>query len=240
MDTERDFLRPINNTSIVQKVINRLTRAMINRELRAGDKIPTEMELANSFGVGRNSVREAIKVLSSFGVLEVRRPEGTFVTQGFSDKMIDPLLYGIILDESKSLESLKELREWMDWGILRLAARHADEDDISAIEKKFDELKDALRQGTDIDRIFNADNDFHETLDRAAHNSLFAKITDLVRKLTSEIRLRTVRAMSDMGKLNEMESAHEMLMNAVKTRNVSLSSDIIVYSYFYHYDVLKE
>ena len=240
MDTERDFLRPINNTSIVQKVINRLTRAMINRELKAGDKIPTEMELANSFGVGRNSVREAIKVLSSFGVLEVRRPEGTFVTQGFSDKMIDPLLYGIILDESKSLESLKELREWMDWGILRLAARHADEDDIKEIEKKFDELKDALRQGTDIDRIFNADNDFHETLDRAAHNSLFAKITDLVRKLTSEIRLRTVRAMSDMGKLNEMETAHEMLMNAVKTRNVSLSSDIIVYSYFYHYDVLKE
>ena len=240
MDTERDFLRPINNTSIVQKVINRLTRAMINRELKAGDKIPTEMELANSFGVGRNSVREAIKVLSSFGVLEVRRPEGTFVTQGFSDKMIDPLLYGIILDESKSLESLKELREWMDWGILRLAARHADEDDIIAIEKKFDELKDALRQGTDIDRIFNADNEFHATLDKAAHNSLFAKITDLVRKLTSEIRLRTVRAMSDMGKLKEMETAHEMLMNAVKTRNVSLSSDIIVYSYFYHYDVLKE
>jgi len=240
MDTERDFLRPINNTSIVQKVINRLTRAMINRELRAGDKIPTEMELANSFGVGRNSVREAIKVLSSFGVLEVRRPEGTFVTQGFSDKMIDPLLYGIILDESKSLESLKELREWMDWGILRLAARHADEDDINAIEKKFEELKNALHQGTDIDRIFNADNEFHETLDKAAHNSLFAKITDLVRKLTSEIRLRTVRAMSDMGKLKEMETAHEMLMNAVKTRNVSLSSDIIVYSYFYHYDVLKE
>jgi len=147
MDTERDFLRPINNTSIVQKVINRLTRAMINRELRAGDKIPTEMELANSFGVGRNSVREAIKVLSSFGVLEVRRPEGTFVTQGFSDKMIDPLLYGIILDESKSLESLKELREWMDWGILRLAARHADEDDISAIEKNLKSSKTRFIKG---------------------------------------------------------------------------------------------
>ena len=141
METERDFLRPINNTSIVQKVINRLTKAMINRELKAGDKIPTEMELANSFGVGRNSVREAIKVLSSFGVLEVRRPEGTFVTQGFSDKMIDPLLYGIILDESKSLESLKELREWMDWGILRLAAGHADDDDINAIEKNLTSSK---------------------------------------------------------------------------------------------------
>ena len=111
---EKSFLRPIDNTSVVQQVIDRLTYAMIYKELRPGDKLPTEMELASSFGVGRNSIREAIKILVSFGVLDIRRPEGTFVTNGFSDKMINPLLYGIILDQSDSIDSLKELREWVD------------------------------------------------------------------------------------------------------------------------------
>ena len=60
---------------------------MLNRELRPGDKIPTEAELAESMGVGRNSIREAIKILVYLGVLEIRRAEGTFVCEGFSESM---------------------------------------------------------------------------------------------------------------------------------------------------------
>ena len=70
------FLKPISTKSVVQQVIDRLTDAMLHKELRPGDKIPTEMELSESFGIGRNSVREAIKILVSYGVLEIRRPEG--------------------------------------------------------------------------------------------------------------------------------------------------------------------
>lgn len=239
MDTEKDFLRPIDNTSIVQRVIDRLTKAMINKELRPGDKIPTEMELANSFGVGRNSVREALKILSSFGVLEIRRPEGTFVTNGFSDKMIDPLLYGIILDETKSLESLKELREWMDWGVLRLAIKKADDNDIENLEQRFAELQAALST-KDVEKFFDADNKFHAALDEASHNELFAKIANLVRTLTSEIRLKTARHLCKLNRREEMETAHKMLLDAVKNREMNLSINMIVDSYFYEYGVLQD
>ena len=167
---EKSFLRPIDNTSVVQQVIDRLTYAMIYKELRPGDKLPTEMELAASFGVGRNSIREAIKILVSFGVLDIRRPEGTFVASGFSDKMINPLLYGIILDQSDSIDSLKELREWVDLGILELALEKAKPEDIFRLEEQLNKLLTEIEDG-DTHKIFVADDEFHEAISAAAHNS---------------------------------------------------------------------
>lgn len=238
MEETKDFLRPINTKSVVQRVVNRLTTAMINKELKVSDKVPTEIELSKSFGVGRNSIREAIKILVAFGVFEIRRPEGTFVTNEFSEKMLDPLLYGIILDESNSLESLKELREWIDWGILRLAVLKADEHDISELEKSFENLQTALQE-KDIQKIFDADNAFHVALNNASHNSLFFKIADLIRILTSELRLRTIKKMSQLDKLNALEIAHKNLLDSVKKNPATLSREIIVDGYFYNYDVLS-
>lgn len=238
MDESKEFLRPIDTKSVVQRVINRLTKAMIDKQLKLGDRIPTEVELANSFGVGRNSIREAIKILAAFGVLEIRRPEGTFVTSEFSDKMLDPLLYGIILDQSNSLDYLKELREWMDWGILRLAVVKADDNDQIALKKAFNDLKFYLEEG-DVNKIFEADNNFHNALNEAAHNPLFFKIADLIRTLTSEIRVRTIKSMAKMGKLSEMETAHKMFLDAIENRDSNLSLEIISDSYFYHYGVLQ-
>ena len=108
---EMTYLKKVTTQSVVQRVIDSLTDAMINRHLRPGDKIPTESELAESLGVGRNSIREAIKILVYLGVLEIRRAEGTFVCEGFSESMIDPMIYGIILDKEESYENLMELRE---------------------------------------------------------------------------------------------------------------------------------
>ena len=114
-------LKKVKNPSVVQQVIDSLTDAMIRKELRPGDKIPTENELSESLGVARNSVREAIKILVFLGVLEIRRPEGTFVCDGFSESMINPMIYGIILNQGDSWDSLMELREMTEAGVIRLA-----------------------------------------------------------------------------------------------------------------------
>ena len=234
-------LKPINDMSVVQQVIDRLTNAMINKELRPGDKLPPEMELAAMLGVGRNSVREAIKVLTSFGVLETRRPEGTFVTNGSSDRMIEPLLYGIILDQTDSLNALKELRELIDLGILKLAIQKATKQDMELLSERLLQLKEKLKTA-DVEAIFEADDNFHEAISEAAHNSLSAKIATLVRKLTSEIRLRTIRNMINLGKISEMERAHQVLFDMIKDKNsgnTGENRELVVDGYFYQYDILK-
>lgn len=237
--TEKNFLRPIDNTSIVQQVIDRLTYAMIYKELRPGDKLPTEMELAASFGVGRNSIREAIKILVSFGVLEIRRPEGTFVANGFSDKMINPLLYGIILDQSDSLDSLKELREWIDFGILELAMVKAEPEDLFQLEEQLDRLVYEIDKGN-VERVFMADDNFHEAISTAAHNSLLGQITKLVRTLTSEIRMSIIRNMINLGKGDELKKAHEDLFKVVKYKNDEEARKMLVEGYFYRYNLLRK
>jgi DNA-binding FadR family transcriptional regulator len=83
---------------VVQRIVDSITGAIVEGRLRPGAQIPTEMELSESMGVGRNSVREAIKILEAMGVLDIRRAEGTFVVQGFQNRMLDPLVYGLILE----------------------------------------------------------------------------------------------------------------------------------------------
>ena len=235
---EKNFLRPIDNTSIVQQVIDRLTYAMIYKELSPGDRLPTEMELASSFGVGRNSIREAIKILVSFGVLDIRRPEGTFVANGFSDKMINPLLYGIILDQSDSLDSLKELREWVDFGILELAMEKAEPEDLFQLEEQLKKLLEEI-DGGNAEKVFKADDNFHEAISMAAHNSLLGQIARLVRTLTSEMRMSTIRNMLKLGKGDELKKGHEDLFYVVKDKNDDSARKMLVEGYFYRYNILR-
>lgn len=125
-----EYLKKINRSSVVQRVIDRLTQAMLSGELKPGDKIPTEMELSEQLGVARNSIREAIKILVYIGVLEIKRAEGTFVCNGFSESLIDPMIYGIILNQQNEQE-LHELRAMVETGVMRLAVEKCSEEEIA-------------------------------------------------------------------------------------------------------------
>ena len=127
------YLKNLKQESVVQSVINVLTDAMRNKELKPGDKILPEPELAASMGVARSSVREAIKILTYLGVLESKRSEGTFVCNGFKESMIDPMVYGIILNQD-SFENLMELREMTETGMMRLAILKYDEEEMRTLE----------------------------------------------------------------------------------------------------------
>ena len=78
MDSNELEFPVIRNTSVVDSVKDWITDQMIKGNLRPGSKLPTEAELSQRLGVGRNSVREAIKQMEAYGVLYIKRAEGTF------------------------------------------------------------------------------------------------------------------------------------------------------------------
>ena len=98
-------------------------------------------------GVGRNSIREAIKILVYLGVLEIRRAEGTFVCEGFSESMIDPMIYGIILDKEDSYENLMELRELIEVGVMQLAMQKIQEADLHILKEKLNRMEKEIEKG---------------------------------------------------------------------------------------------
>ena len=135
-------VQKISNNA-VQQIIDTLTLRLLEGEIGPGDQIPTEVELAERFGVARNTVREAIKILVAMGVLEIRRPVGTFVCRGFSEPMISPLLYGIILGRGDSYDELMDLREIMETGTMLTVIRNATDEEIASLKKPLSALKNA-------------------------------------------------------------------------------------------------
>jgi DNA-binding FadR family transcriptional regulator len=230
-----DYLGKINNSSVVQQVIDSLTKAMIEKKLRPGDKIPTEMELSQSLGVGRLSIREAIKVLVYFGVLEIRRPEGTFVRHGFSESMIDPMLYGIILGASESLASLKELRNTVESGVIKLAMKKCTEEDRRTLMEKYSDMEKAVSaKPVNVQALFDADNGFHDTISEMAKNHLMARINSLVRQLTYDIRWRTNSNMLESGEGGTFLAAHKALCDIIFNKDTTNLEEILEQGYFYN------
>ncbi len=213
------YLKKVSSESVVQQVINALTDAMINRELRPGDKIPTEAEMAENMGVGRNSIREAIKILVYLGVLEIRRAEGTFVCEGFSESMIDPMIYGIILDKEDSYENLMELREMIEVGVLQLAMAKVQEEGLKSLKEKLGHMKTAIEAGSEnVENAFWADNEFHDAICNIGKNPLVNKINQVVRVLTYSMRFTTVETMIKTGRGQELYEAHQKIYEMIENK----------------------
>ena len=233
MNKNATYLKKLNSESVVQQVINCLTEAMINKELKPGDKIPTELELSETLGVGRNSIREAIKILVYLGVLEIRRAEGTFVCEGFSESMIDPMIYGIILDKSESYDNLMDLREMMEVGVVQLAMTKYNEQDMENLEEKLKAMKEAIEQGAhNTLEAFQVDNAFHDAVSQMGHNPLVDKINRVVQMLTYSVRLETVTHMIESGRGMELYKAHENICRMLREKDKSNINQNIIETYF--------
>ena len=231
MAEQASYLKNLKSESVVQKVINCLTDGMVSGELKPGDKLPTEPELAATLGVARTSVREATKILTYLGVLESRRSEGTFVANGFQESMIDPMVYGIILNKGEDFDSLMELRELTEVGILRLAIKKRSEEGLETIREKLDAFSDAVEQ-ENLTATFQADNDFHDAVSSLCQNDLVDKINRVVRVLTYAVRQKTVYTMIQTGRGQELLQAHWKIYEILYTKNMEGLEEFIHDTYF--------
>ena len=231
MAEQASYLKNLKSESVVQKVINCLTDGMVSGELKPGDKLPTEPELAATLGVARTSVREATKILTYLGVLESRRSEGTFVANGFQESMIDPMVYGIILNKGEDFDSLMELRELTEVGILRLAIKKRSEEGLETIREKLVAFSVAVEQGN-LTAAFQADNDFHDAVSSLCQNDLVDKINRVVRVLTYAVRQKTVYTMIQTGRGQELLQAHWKIYEVLYTKNMEGLEEFIHDTYF--------
>ena len=106
-------LSPIDNSSIVDKIIDRIVKAISTGQFKVGEKLPSEFELMEELNVGRNSLREAMKILSALGVVDIRRGDGTYVCDHIAPTVFNPIIYSIIF-QAESDPDMVEFRECME------------------------------------------------------------------------------------------------------------------------------
>ena len=207
---DKEYLRPINTSSVVQQIVDRIKQAIINKELEPGDQLPGEKDLAVILGVSRNSIREAIKYLMAIGVLEVRRTEGTFVTNGFSNCMMDSIIYGIILSQNDSnFDTLKEMRKWIEFSILNLT-----------LLEKFNILKDNVKNIKDVDSIIESDDNLYFTAFQFSRNPLLVDIAKTTRHFTLEARKQGFKRIIKMKKVDNFIRNREELLKMLNKKKI--------------------
>lgn len=234
MPESTGYLKNLKSESVVQKVINCLTDAIVAKELKPGDKLPTEPEMAATMGVARSSVREATKILAYLGVLESKRSEGTFVANGFQESMIDPMIYGIILNQGEDFESLMELREMTEVGILRLAIKKQNPEGLERIRQALEQFEAAVDSPSEnvVEEAFQADNSFHDAVSALCQNALVDKINRVVRVLTYAVRHETVKTMVTTDRSKELLQAHWRIYEVLQNKDPEGLEEIIRTTYF--------
>lgn len=158
-----------------EKVAEDIRTMILDNNLSPGDKLPNEIEMTSIINVSRSTIREAIKILVSTNVLEVKRGRGTFVTDnpGVSK---DPL--GVhFMEEDNLLLHFFEMRLIIEPSVVDLAVRRGSDDDISAIEKAFEEVEILLRSKANHTQ---ADIRFHNAIAKASNNPIMERIIPII------------------------------------------------------------
>lgn len=206
-------------TSTIDRVVHKFKELLKEGELKPGDRIPNEVELARSFGTSRGSIREAIKMLVSFGVLQVRWGDGTYVSSSVSDSVFDHRLFHLLITSSDA-RHLLELREMMEFGIAKLAVDHALEEDLDAIEEAHLEMLNLIRSGEIDPRVLaGADARFHLALCRATHNPFVEKIYGFAIDLYYPTIVQTHTNRNTVEELLKSPEAHQGIIQAIRLRN---------------------
>ena len=187
-------LKPIGQQSVVWNVIDQLTQAMTMGKLRPGDKIPTETELSESLQVSRNSVRDAVKILVAYGILEIRRAEGTFIRSGVSQQMLNPLIYGIMFTQGDSYRQLKEFRQMIEIAALRLAIRHKTEEKLAELKQVFEDfIQELVAESPSLEVVMQKDMAFHMEIAAISDNVLMQEVSRLLFTLTTAKRTEVTK-----------------------------------------------
>ena len=174
----------IRKVTLSDQVCKAIKEKIKEGQWAEGEKIPSENELAEAFGVNRLTVRNALQKLNAVGIVETRAGEGTYVRQfdilEYINEMSD------LVTTPEMLDGVMDFRRCIELECGRLAIERASEEDISELEKAYRHYKEVAETRTPFEdhmnALINADLDFHMQVCRMSKNSLFVLAYSAVRE----------------------------------------------------------
>ena len=166
----------LKNSHLAEQVQQQIYEYILKKPFAIGEKIPNEFELAEKFGVGRSTVREAVKLLISRGILSVRQGSGTYVTSTTPAEQ-DPLGLGGEKDKMALALDLAEARLILEPGIAEQAAIHATKEQIEALQKICESVEKKIRAGEDY---IEEDIAFHRCVAECSGNRVIRQLVPII------------------------------------------------------------
>lgn len=206
--------------SSVDFVISNIREALINKELKPGDKLPSETELTSLMQVSRGTIREAMKVLASYGLIDIQRGNGTFICKDNEKFSMDPFLFNFLLIQPTKDEQM-EFRYYIEKIVMELAIKNATQDDIDQLEANYSEF---LAQLDEPKLTAQLDVSFHNLLGKATKN----RLVERVYAFSFEFFKAALESSHKKNMCEPAKRSHRETIDAIKNRDYESIEAIVV------------
>ena len=202
--------QPVRRTALADTVAGNLKQLIKSGKYKSGDKLPSEPELMEQFGVGRSSIREAVRILSNCGLVNVKQGLGTFVNL---NEGLDEPLHQRLKRADKA--DLKEVRQLLEVKAAEKAALNRTQKDIVRMTSLLRKRKTAAEK-QQTQTCIDIDVDFHIAVAEASGNEILA---DLYRTISVQIKKMFAVLLEDTSKFIEKQQLHEDLLQSIVDKN---------------------
>lgn len=202
---------------VYDQVIDQIKNKIKSGELKKGDKLPSEREMAESIGVSRASIREALRALEVVGLVESRQGAGNYIRTDFENSLFEPLSVMFMLQESSPKE-MYDLRETLELQCAKLAARNIEDNEIELLTVILDRMYVAESEKESLE----LDIKLHYLIARASRNVLLINVLQVISELMDEfIEKFRMQILHEGNTKENLLEIHENLVRALKFRDES-------------------
>ena len=224
----RGLFKSQKKQSTVDIVINSIRQLLLTKKLLPGQKIPSENEICDGLGVSRGSVREAMKILAAFGIVEIKVGDGTYIPTEPKPAIIDPLLFSFLIHDP-DIQEVTEFRQLIELDIIELIMVHKEKNaaERALIEENLAQLEELRRNRAPVEAFAENDMEFHRLLGRAACNKLTQRIYEFALDFL-ENTIKETHHHQEYGAVSY--EVHRQIVAAIRQNSLEVAQQAIYYS----------
>lgn len=208
-------LQPNKTKRIYETIVEQIKNLIVSGNLKPGDKLPSEKELAEILQVSRTSVREALCALDMVGILEVRPGGGAFVRQFNPHDILESLSFALILQKEK-IRDIMEVRRGLEIEAAGLAAERATEENLAKMEEALRQMEADQAMGAPGDE---SDLKFHYGVVEAARNPLLLRVMNTIYDTMNQTLRITRNLWLTSSTPQRLLEEHRQIYQAIKSKN---------------------
>jgi DNA-binding FadR family transcriptional regulator len=214
-------LTPVRKTRLNEQVVARIKRHIYSKELKVGEKLPSERDLASRLKVSRVIVREALRSLEQSGLIEIRPglTGGAFVVYNLQKPLFD-CVYDLFTGGSLTLAHFTEARTAIEC----LAIRKAVENVTDASIEELNRMNEDMLSGLDRERFVAQNRAFHTTIAALSGNPLLSLLVQALFDLLKRLRPDFVQREKFM---RDTHKRHKAIVEALRQKNASLCEELM-------------
>ncbi|HEV8653651.1 MAG TPA: FadR/GntR family transcriptional regulator [Actinomycetes bacterium] len=204
--------------AVTDEAIGKIKGMIVSGELRPGDRLPKEADLAERLGLSRSSLREAVKALSLIRVLDVRQGDGTYVTSLEPGLLLEGVGIAVELLQGETLLEITEVRRLFEPVATGLAATRISADQLTEVKGHLDAMRES---SGDVEGLIRYDAAFHRAVIAATGNRT---LTTLLERISSQtLRARSWRGLVDANAAGRTLAEHETIYAALAAGDSALA-----------------